>query len=219
MKWKKVQKSYFTNWLSSESRLNKPSFWVKFPVSTHWSWIDDELFFAKWLTDKRRLRLIFSRDHCQTFSPSQISETRRAGFEPAQNLSSDFVEGSCAVAITATSRRHTQSIKVWRTLSVYQSKHQNVWINKANLKYIKINPDFSAAKFFLLRSYIFHSSCSTDCTVTQHKICGNMGFHWPVPDPIRENMGQWKPVFKHILCRVKVNTIQKSTFTLKKHCY
>ena len=122
-------------------------------------------------------------------------------------------------AITAISRRHTQSIKVWRTLSVYQSKHQNAWINKANLKYIKINPDFSAAKFFLLRSYIFHSSCSTDCTVTQHKICGNMGFHWPVPDPIRENTGQWKPVFKHILCRVKVNTIQKSTFTLKKHCY
>ena len=39
--------------------------------------------------------LISSRDHCQRFSPSQISSTPRAGLEPAQNLSSDFVEWSC----------------------------------------------------------------------------------------------------------------------------
>ena len=30
--------------------------------------------------------LISSRDHCQRFSPLQISDTPRAGFEPAQNL-------------------------------------------------------------------------------------------------------------------------------------
>ena len=32
------------------------------------------------------------RDHCQRSSPSQISHTLRAGFEPAQNLSSGLVE-------------------------------------------------------------------------------------------------------------------------------
>ena len=45
------------------------------------------------MVDRRRaFNLISTRDHCQRSSPSQISDTPRAGFEPAQNLSSDFVE-------------------------------------------------------------------------------------------------------------------------------
>ena len=36
--------------------------------------------------------LIYSRDHCQRFSPSQISDTPWPGFEPAQKLSSGFIE-------------------------------------------------------------------------------------------------------------------------------
>ena len=48
--------------------------------------------------------LISSRDHCQRSSPSRISDTPRAGFEPAQNLNSGFVEWNCAVAITTTPR-------------------------------------------------------------------------------------------------------------------
>ena len=50
--------------------------------------------------------LISSRDHCQRSSPSRISDMPRAGFEPAQNLSSGLVELSCAVGITITPRRH-----------------------------------------------------------------------------------------------------------------
>ena len=46
--------------------------------------------------------LISSWDHCQRSSPSWISNTLWAGFEPAQNLSSGFVELSCAVVITTT---------------------------------------------------------------------------------------------------------------------
>ena len=45
------------------------------------------------MVDRRKaFSLISSRDHCQRTSPSRISETPRAGFEPGQNLSSDFVE-------------------------------------------------------------------------------------------------------------------------------
>ena len=55
-------------------------------------YLDNELFLAEWLTDERRLRLISSRDHCQGFSPLLIFDMPRAGFEPAQNLSSDFAE-------------------------------------------------------------------------------------------------------------------------------
>ena len=48
------------------------------------------------------LSLISSQDHCQRFSPLQISEMPQAGFEPAQNLSSGFIEWNCAAVITTT---------------------------------------------------------------------------------------------------------------------
>ena len=41
---------------------------------------------------QKAFSLISSRDHCQRSSPSRISDTPQAGFEPAQNLSSGFVE-------------------------------------------------------------------------------------------------------------------------------
>ena len=45
------------------------------------------------MVDRRKaFSLISSRDRCQRFSPSRISDTPRAGFEPAQNLSSGLVE-------------------------------------------------------------------------------------------------------------------------------
>ena len=54
------------------------------------------------MVDRRKVfSLISSRDHCQRSSPSRISDTLRAGFEPAQNLSSGSVEWSCAVVITS----------------------------------------------------------------------------------------------------------------------
>ena len=59
------------------------------------------------MVDRRKaFSLISSRDHCQWSSPSWISDTPRAGFEPAQSLSSGLVEWSCAVVITITPRRH-----------------------------------------------------------------------------------------------------------------
>ena len=50
--------------------------------------------------------LISSQDYCQRSSPLWISDMPRAGFEPAQNLSSSSVEWSCAVVITTTPCRH-----------------------------------------------------------------------------------------------------------------
>ena len=55
------------------------------------------------MVDRRKVfSLISSRDHCQRSSPSWISDTPRAGFEPAQNLSSGLVEWNCAVVIPTT---------------------------------------------------------------------------------------------------------------------
>ena len=61
-----------------------------------------ELFFCGMVDRRKAFSLISSRDHCQRSSPSRISDTSRARYEPAQNLNSDFDEWSCAVAIIST---------------------------------------------------------------------------------------------------------------------
>ena len=48
--------------------------------------------FCGMVDQRKAFSLISSRDHCQRSSPSRISDTPRAGFEPAQNLSSALVE-------------------------------------------------------------------------------------------------------------------------------
>ena len=52
---------------------------------------DDEMFlWYGWPT--KAFSLISSWNHCQRYSPSQISDMLQAGFEPAQNLTSGLVE-------------------------------------------------------------------------------------------------------------------------------
>ena len=64
------------------------------------------------MVDRRKaFTLNSSRDHCQRFSPSRISDRPRAVFEPALNLSSGLVECSCAVVITTTPRRHLEAVR------------------------------------------------------------------------------------------------------------
>ena len=63
--------------------------------------------FCRMVDRQKLLSLIPIRDHCQSFSPLQISDILRAGFQPVQNLSSGFVESSCAVVVTTTPRRHS----------------------------------------------------------------------------------------------------------------
>ena len=54
--------------------------------------------------------LIPNQDHCQRSSLLQISDTSWAGFEAAQNLSSDIVGKNCAVVIATTPQRHEEAI-------------------------------------------------------------------------------------------------------------
>ena len=68
----------------------------------NWRWW---IVYVVWLTDERLLSLF----PVET-SPSRISDTPPAGFEPAQNLSLDFAEWSCAVVITAAPRRYRSTI-------------------------------------------------------------------------------------------------------------
>ena len=63
------------------------------------NWIDE--FFCGMVDWQKAFSLISSWGHCQRSSPSRISNTPRAGFEPAQNLSSGFSE-RCVILITST---------------------------------------------------------------------------------------------------------------------
>ena len=70
-----------------------------------------------------RFKSASNRNHRQRFSPLQISDTSRAGFERAQNQSSAFVEWNCAVAITTIPRHHytraPQSNLSWKLSKVF----------------------------------------------------------------------------------------------------
>ena len=50
--------------------------------------------FCKMVDQLKAFSLISSKDHCQRFLPSQISDMPQAGVEPAQNQSSGLVEWS-----------------------------------------------------------------------------------------------------------------------------
>ena len=67
------------------------------------------------MVDRRKaFSLISSRNHCQRSSPSRISDTPWAGFEPAQNLSSGFVEWSLAAGTLFSDQKiyyHRKSLR------------------------------------------------------------------------------------------------------------
>ena len=81
------------------------------------------------MVDRRKaFSLISSRDHCQRSSPSRISDTPWARFEPAQNLGSGLVEWSCAVVITTTPKFLSKfNQKLWRWIGSLVYSHF-VWI-------------------------------------------------------------------------------------------
>ena len=59
-------------------------------------------YFCCMVDQRKAFSLNSSRGHCQRSSPSQISNTMWAGFEPVQSMNSSFVEWSCTVVMTTT---------------------------------------------------------------------------------------------------------------------
>ena len=53
---------------------------------------DDELVFCGLVDRQKALSFISDWDYCRRSSPSLISDTPQAGFEPVQNVRSDFVK-------------------------------------------------------------------------------------------------------------------------------
>ena len=82
--------------------------------------------FCGMVDQRKALSLISSRDHCQRSSPLRISDTPRAGFEPAQNLSSGLVEWNCAVVITTTPRLHKTHTLIFYLILVLKALNRQV---------------------------------------------------------------------------------------------
>ena len=84
-------------------------------------------------------------NHCQRFSPLQISDPPRAEFELAQNLSSGFSELNCAVVITNISR---STVDYWQIIAfflkslVLSFRKQHSSKNLVALRLIKIPYSF-----------------------------------------------------------------------------
>ena len=74
------------NWVFSHTLSELPH-WVSAPSKDD----DDELFCG--MFDRRKaFNRIPSQGNCQRSSLSRVSDTPKAGLEPAQSLTSDFVE-------------------------------------------------------------------------------------------------------------------------------
>ena len=84
----------------------------------------DEELFGGMVDQQNAFSLNSSWDHCQRSTSSQISNMLWAGFESMQNLSSGFVEWSCAVVITNTPRYQlvTQKKNFYKNVCVSNSK-------------------------------------------------------------------------------------------------
>ena len=115
-------------------RLSKQNYCYFRLILTYFSPVLHELMncFCGMVDRRKVFSLISSRDHCKRSSPSRISGTPRAGFEPAQNLSSALVEWSWAVVIITTPRRQTIT---WFSL---QNQMTGFFIKcNAGLKWVK----------------------------------------------------------------------------------
>ena len=80
------------------------------------------------------LNLISTQDHCQGFLPLQISDTPRARFETAENLSSDFVEWNCAVVLTSLPQR-IKDVFLYKSGELFVNIYfeQHMWATAANI--------------------------------------------------------------------------------------
>ena len=124
-------------------------------------------YFYGMVDQRKAFGLLSSRDHCQRSSSLWISNMPQAGFEPAQNLSSAFVEWSCALMITTTSWRATSTMILRYCSSTrnwsYPSFHQSATLTSKFYLWEAIT--------FLLDISEFWPKFKTNCNI--HKISLN----------------------------------------------
>ena len=79
--------------------------------------------FVVWLTNERRLALFSAWTIAARDFHNRESPTRRAGFELVQNLSSGFVEWSCAVVIPTSRHYYYHNCHYYRVALSYVTSY------------------------------------------------------------------------------------------------
>ena len=104
-------------------------------MNSWWQWT----VFVVWLTNERHLALFPAGNKAkrQRSSPSRISDTPQAGFEPAQNLICGFVEWRCAAVI----RNSRTALTFAYQMDFWDKKKFGNWWQVLISKYNKIFGD------------------------------------------------------------------------------
>ena len=123
------------------------------------------------MVDRRKaFSLISSRDHCQRSSPSRISDTPRAGFEPVQNLSSGFVDWNYSVMITTTSQHNrvlmfvlfaTMQKNIFRSFLI----NNFIWRSSGSWRWYVSLTTFFDSPLFIFRFHFFEVYYNTAWTL------------------------------------------------------
>ena len=122
---------------------------------------------------------MFFSYHCQRSSPSQISDTPLAGFEPGQNLSLGLVKWSYAVVMTTTSQQKIKN-PTWSKYSLWWWSSPGTL---ANISWIEnaVDSCTNVRQLFGLSPFISHSNASNSkkkMTNSQNNIYFWQSFIW-----------------------------------------
>ena len=107
-----------------------------------------------------------SRNHCQRSIPSRISNTPRTGFKPAQNLSSGFLEWSCAVVISKGEQ--WGRVRLGLNVSSHTKKASMPRVYRWNLKMLKC----PGGNFFLSWEKLLQTAANIN-------LCSRRQQHYP----------------------------------------
>ena len=110
------------------------------------------MFFCGMVDQRNAFSHISSWEHCQRSSPLRISDIPQAEFEPVENLSSGFLEWSCAVVITTTPQRCYCSALIlfipWTTV--------NSWLSQSLSPYQSTSWTFFSSFSLLLHNLLLN---------------------------------------------------------------
>ena len=95
----------------------EPFYSIGWSLETNLQIIDELMNYISGMIDQQHaLSIISNRHNWRSFSPWQTFNGLQAGFEPAQNLSSDCGEWSCAVVMTTATQRLIEVSSIIRSI-------------------------------------------------------------------------------------------------------
>ena len=116
-------------------------------IDIWWRWWWWWIAIAQWVTKTSCWCLFSKQDHIQRFSPSQTSDNPRAGFEPAQNLTSGFVVWRWVVVITSTPLHYIKWANVFSMVFFADFASRNLKVSNKLYESLSKHPDYQLTQW------------------------------------------------------------------------